>query len=267
MAASTTRCEVPVRATSSWNGCARGAADDPHDRVRLVRYGHKGEGIDLRDDRVHPEWYGLPVGLFTSPHLERVDERIQTDGAPNSHSELAVQMAEVAPAVRELERHGAPGITFFEIGTALGFLHFWRRRCDIAVIEVGLGGRFDSTNVCHPLVSVVTNVGLDHMAQLGNTLDAIAFQKAGIIKRGVPVVSGVTQPVPCAVVRRIASEMKAPLIEPLQPSLVPPVSDSAVRAVRLLGAHQSTNAKVAIAVIEQLRGRGMAVPSRRFDMV
>ena len=98
-----------------------------------------------------------------------------------------------------------PGISFFEIGTALGFLHFCYRRCDIAVIEVGLGGRFDSTNVCHPLVSIITNVGLDHTAQLGNTLEEIAYQKAGIIKRRVPVVSGVTQNGPREVIRTVAA--------------------------------------------------------------
>ncbi len=115
-------------------------------------------------------------------------------------------MAEVAPAVRAMEAETPyPPPTFFEIGTALGFLHFVRRRCDIAILEVGLGGRFDSTNVCRPLVSVITNVGLDHTAQLGNTLEAIAYQKAGIIKRRVPVVSGVTQDGPRAVVRNIAA--------------------------------------------------------------
>src|SRR5207249_6919596 len=103
--------------------------------------------------------------------------------------------------------------TFFEIGTALGFLHFCYRRCDVAVVEVGLGGRFDSTNVCRPLVSVVTNVGFEHTAQLGNTLEASADQKAGIIKRGVPVVSGVTDPGPREVVRQAAAELGAPLTE------------------------------------------------------
>src|SRR5438270_3666012 len=122
-------------------------------------------------------------------------------------------MEEVAAAVRQMEGPPLPTPTFFEIGTALGFLHFVYRRCDVAVVEVGLGGRFDSTNVCRPLVSVVTNVGLDHTAQLGHTLEEIADQKAGIIKRGVPVVSGVTPPGPRDVIRRVAAEEGAPIIE------------------------------------------------------
>jgi dihydrofolate synthase/folylpolyglutamate synthase len=151
----------------------------------------------------------------------------------------------------EGDRYPAP--TFFEIGTALGFLHFCRRRCDVAVIEVGLGGRFDSTNVCRPLVSVVTNVGFDHTAQLGNTLEAIAFQKAGIVKRRVPVVSGVTQPGPREVVQREAARLGAPLTEPDVRAGVP-------FRLNLLGAHQRANAAVAVAVVERLRDTGMSLP-------
>jgi dihydrofolate synthase/folylpolyglutamate synthase len=148
-----------------------------------------------------------------------------------------------------------PPPTFFEIGTALGFLHFAQRKCDLAIIEVGLGGRFDSTNVCTPLVSVITNVGFDHMAQLGNTLEAIAYEKAGIIKRGVPVISGVTQSGPREVVARVAMELDAPLWDAKdflpQPEL----------AVGLLGTHQRENAACAIGAIERLREAGISVPA------
>ncbi|HEV3437509.1 MAG TPA: Mur ligase family protein, partial [Gemmata sp.] len=155
---------------------------NPHDRVRSVHVtGTKGKGSTCAMLAAILQSAGYRVGLFTSPHLERVEERIQVDRVPITHAELAARMDEVAPAVRQLEaetdRHDLgrlPGLTFFEIGTALGFLHFCRRRCDIAIIEVGLGGRFDSTNVCNPLVSVITSVGYDHTAQLGNTLEAIA---------------------------------------------------------------------------------------------
>jgi len=227
---------------------------DPHDRVRLVHVtGTKGKGSTCAILASVLRSAGYRVGLFTSPHLEHVEERVQVDGVPISHAELAARMGEIAPAVRAIERDGSSGLTFFEIGTALGFLHFCFRRCDIAVIEVGLGGRFDSTNVCNPLVSVITNVGLDHTAQLGNTLEAIAFQKAGIIKRRVPVVSGVTQPGPREVIRQVAAEMNAPLYE-----VVP--RPSPAHEVALLGEHQRVNAATATAVIGRLRETGMPIP-------
>src|SRR5207248_6593832 len=139
-----------------------GRLGDPHDRVRLVHVtGTKGKGSTCAMLASVLRAAGYRVGLFTSPHLEHVEERIQVDGVPITHAEVAARMDEVAPAVRAVEQDGSTGLTFFEIGTALGFLHFYYRRCDIAVIEVGLGGRFDSTNVCHPLVSVITNVGSD----------------------------------------------------------------------------------------------------------
>ena len=230
--------------------------DDPHDRVRLVHVtGTKGKGSTCAMLASILGAAGYRVGLFTSPHLEHVEERIQVDGAPISHAELAARMDEVAPAVREIEKCAALGITFFEIGTALGFLHFCRRRCDIAIIEVGLGGRFDSTNACHPLVSVITNVGFDHTAQLGNTLEQIAFQKAGIIKPRVPVVSGVTQDGPRKVVRQVAAKMNAPLweIESFSPT-------AKGKTLGLRGAHQVVNASVALVAIARLRDAGLVVP-------
>ena len=185
---------------------------DPHHRVRAVHVtGTKGKGSTaaMLDAVLRAARYR--TGLFTSPHLVRVEERIAVDGEPISPAELAVRMAEVAPAVRELDAGPGPPPTFFEISTALGFLHFTCRRVELAVIEVGLGGRFDSTNVCRPLVSIVTSVGLDHTAQLGPTLEAIAFQKAGIIKPRVPVVIGVTTSGPRGVIERIALEKQAPV--------------------------------------------------------
>jgi dihydrofolate synthase/folylpolyglutamate synthase len=231
---------------------------DPHDCVRLVHVtGTKGKGSTCAMIAAVLGAAGYRVGLFTSPHLEHVEERIQVDRVPISHAEIAARMSEVAPAVRELEAHGTP-ITFFEIGAALGFLHFYYRRCDLAVIEVGLGGRFDSTNVCRPLVSVITNVGLDHTAQLGTTLEAIAYQKAGIIKRRVPVVSGVTQPGPRAVVYTVAAELTAPLFWSCDDQ-GRPARD--IPRTRLLGGHQAANAAVAVAAIERLRAAGISIPA------
>jgi dihydrofolate synthase / folylpolyglutamate synthase len=242
---------------------------DPQDRLRLVHVtGTKGKGSTCAMLASVLQSAGYRVGLFTSPHLTHVEERMQVNGEPISHAELVACMEEVAPAVRAMEAETHfPSPTFFEIGTALGFLHFVRRRCDIAVIEVGLGGRFDSTNVCRPLVSVITNVGLDHTAQLGHTLEAIAYQKAGIIKRRVPVVSGVAHEGARAVVRQVAKELEAPLWEvgDLSGGRQPPVfgepqGADAPRSVGLPGAHQRANAAVALAAIDRLREAGMPIP-------
>lgn len=246
----------------------------PQDRLRIVHVtGTKGKGSTSAMLAAVLRAAGYRVGLFTSPHLVRVEERIQVDGEPITPAELAALMGDLAPAVRGLEAAAYPGPTFFEIGTALGFLHFVRRRVDVAVVEVGLGGRFDSTNVCTPLVSVITSVGLDHTAQLGTTLEEIAYQKAGIIKPGVPVVSGVTQSGPRAVVRRVAADLRAPLTEigrdfgyEYRPGGGPAVVTITTArryppfALGLLGEHQAANAAVAIAAAERLQAAGLSVP-------
>src|SRR5262249_56747513 len=106
---------------------------------------------------------------------------------------------------------GAAAVTFFEVATALGFLHFVRRRVEAAVVEVGLGGRFDSTNVCMPLLAIITSISIDHTQQLGNTLAKIAFEKAGIVKPGRPALSGVRAPEAQEIIETIARERRAPL--------------------------------------------------------
>lgn len=249
----------------------------PQDRLRVVHItGTKGKGSTAAVLAAVLRAAGYRVGLFTSPHLVRVEERIRIDGDPITPAELAALVADVAPAVRELEAGPGQGPTFFEIGTALGFLHFVRRRADVAVVEVGLGGRFDSTNVCTPLVSVVTSVGLDHTAQLGTTPEAIAYQKAGIIKRGVPVVSGVTPAGPRAVVEREAAAAGSRLYVIGEdfgydywlegPDRAPHVTIStphgAYPACRLglLGEHQGMNAAVAVTAIDVLRAAGLTIP-------
>ena len=185
---------------------------DPHAKLNIVHVtGTKGKGsVSAMVDAILRA-AGYRTGLFTSPHLTRVEERIRVNDVPIPKETVAGLMAEVAPAVRAVEAETGAGLSFFEIGTALGFLHFAREKVDFAVIEVGLGGRFDATNVVTPLVSVITSIGLDHTQQLGTTEEEIAYQKAGIIKPGVPVVSGVTSPGPRDVIEQVAAAVGAPL--------------------------------------------------------
>jgi dihydrofolate synthase/folylpolyglutamate synthase len=132
---------------------------------------------------------GRKTGLYTSPHLLDFAERIQVDGIPIPHETLADLVEEIKPAVEQV-----PELTTFELTTALGFLYFARQQVDAAVIEVGLGGRLDATNVFTPRAAVITSLSYDHMALLGDTLAKIAFEKAGIIKPGAPVVSAPQKP-------------------------------------------------------------------------
>jgi dihydrofolate synthase/folylpolyglutamate synthase len=144
---------------------------------------------------------GYKVGLYTSPHLLDYCERIQVNGKPISHELMVELVEEIKPAVARV-----PFLTTFEITTALGFLAFAQQACNAAVIEVGLGGRLDATNIVTPKVSVITSLSYDHMAVLGDTLAKIAGEKAGIIKQGVPVVSSPQKDEALEVLERIASE-------------------------------------------------------------
>jgi dihydrofolate synthase / folylpolyglutamate synthase len=146
------------------------------------------------------------TGLYTSPHLLDYAERIQVDGQPIPHGALADLVEEIKPAVA-----GVPKLTTFEITTALAFLYFARQGCTAAVIEVGLGGRLDATNVVRPKVAVITSISYDHMAVLGETLTLIAGEKAGIIKENCPVVSAPQTPEALKVLEKAAAERSAPL--------------------------------------------------------
>jgi len=144
---------------------------------------------------------GYKTGLYTSPHLQDYAERIQVNSQPVPHGDLAELVEEIKPAVARV-----PYLTTFEITTALGFLYFARQNCNAAVIEVGLGGRLDATNIVTPRVSVITSLSLDHTLVLGDTLAKIAGEKAGIIKPGVPVVSSSQKDEALDVLAKIAGE-------------------------------------------------------------
>jgi dihydrofolate synthase/folylpolyglutamate synthase len=151
---------------------------------------------------------GYRTGLYTSPHLQDYVERIQIDGQPMAHQELVDLVEELKPVIESI-----PKITTFEITTALAFTYFKRKQVNAAVIEVGLGGRLDATNVCTPIVSVITSLSYDHTYLLGNTLAEIAGEKAGIIKPGVPVVLAPQKEEARQVIERLSNERNAPLVQ------------------------------------------------------
>lgn len=264
---------------------------NPHQRLAVVHIaGTKGKGSTAAMVGAILTAAGRRTGVFTSPHLHGVEERIAIDGRHCSTEEFVGLLNRVIPAVDAMDALAAAahppetGPTYFDITTAMGLVHFVQRGVDAAVLEVGLGGRLDSTNVCVPVVSVITSISYDHTRLLGTTLESIAREKAGIIKPGVPVVSGVLPESPRAIIRRIAEEQGCRLVErgaDFDATYRPPQEvesasqlgrmDFWYRAggrqreyrdlpLRLLGRHQAANAAVALATLEELRDRGWSVP-------
>jgi dihydrofolate synthase/folylpolyglutamate synthase len=175
--------------------------------------GTKGKGSTAAMVHQVGQAAGYRVGLYTSPHLQRLEERFVVDGQLCSATELVALIQQLRPLIETLDSQSGPDdkLTFFEITTALAFLHFRQQNVDFAVLEVGIGGRLDSTNVCQSEVSVITNIGLDHTHLLGSTIEKIASEKAGIIKPGVPVVSGAHDAAAAEVIAAVAERQHAPL--------------------------------------------------------
>ncbi len=208
---------------------------------------------------------GYRVGLYTSPHLMDFRERMLVSGTMISEERVAALTDRVRAVC------GAPREpTFFEFTTAMAFQHFADARIDVAVVEVGLGGRFDATNVLVPAATAITNVALDHQEYLGTTIGEIAFEKAGIIKSGVPVVVGRVSSEAAAVVARVAGERGAPLSR--LPGDFKAAGESPAQfrydgmevsydglACPLAGRHQLDNAACALALLEVAAGRGLPV--------
>jgi dihydrofolate synthase/folylpolyglutamate synthase len=164
---------------------------------------------------------GLRTGLYTSPHLQDYAERIQVDGLPISHDDLIDLVEEIKPKI-----DSSPEITTFEITTALALLYFARRSVDVAILEVGLGGRLDATNICDPDVTVITSISYDHTYLLGDTLAEIAGEKAGIIKPGIPLILSPQVEEARQAILRIAAERNAPVTEIGKDYLYRPLSKS-----------------------------------------
>ncbi len=203
---------------------------------------------------------GHSVGRYISPHLTSFTERITVDGKEIPRADVALLVEQLMPIVAELEANDVVP-TFFEVVTAMAFLYFRRRRVPLAVVEVGMGGRWDATNLVKPLVSVITNVGLEHTDRLGSTVAAIAQEKAGIIKPDVPVV---TRAVGDAydVIRRRAKELGAPIHFAPAPEAkefldrtetsVSLFGNQVPLRLRALGRHQAENASLAATALQAL---------------
>ena len=226
---------------------------NPQDALRCIHIaGTNGKGAvaAMLDSVLRAA--GLRVARYTSPHLIALNERFFVDGAPATDDALAAAAAEVFPAVERLERERGLEVTFFEALTAVAFVLFTRSRPKVAILETGLGGRLDATNViASPILSVITRIGLDHCDWLGTTHAAIATEKAGIIKPGRPVVCGAMPDEALAAIRRVARGMGSPLTvsRPWKPP-----EDFA-----LFGAFQEENASTVKAVIDVLAAEGFAI--------
>ncbi|MHB1162419.1 MAG: bifunctional folylpolyglutamate synthase/dihydrofolate synthase [Chloroflexota bacterium] len=263
---------------------------DPHMRFPSVLVaGTKGKGSTSAMLVSILQAAGRRVGLYSQPHLHSFRERIRVNGRPIAPQEMALAVEAVAPAVEELRRTrpelGVP--TTYEVATAAAMHYFAAQQPDLVVLEVGLGGRLDATNVANPLVSVIAPVSLDHVQILGNTIAQIAAEKAGIIKEQGVVVAAEQTAEAIQVIRRVASERGARLVvarpevaespveAPAQPlgegEAARPRRERTLVALRspsggiyrfglpLLGAHQVANAATAIAVVEELALRGFPI--------
>jgi len=260
---------------------------NPQDQIPAVHVaGTKGKGSTCSMIAAVLAAGGRQVGLYISPHISVFEERMTVNGVSPSPTQLVDLVNRLLPAVAEMDgMSGQMQPTYFELATALAWLHFLDRGVDIAVLETGLGGRLDSTNICCPKVCVITNVSRDHTHILGSTVRQIAWEKAGIIKSGVPVVCGVSHPEALELVEQICSERNAPLIllgrdvrvsdqrvaQRNDANFVDAMPRAHVNLridvqtggthwrdvpVALRGAHQIANTAMAIAALDQLRQQG-----------
>jgi len=240
---------------------------DVHNELKMVHVaGTNGKGSTCAMIERALREAGYKTGLYTSPYIERYNERIRINGTPISGEKLAALVEHVWPTIEQCREEGLC-ITEFELGTVLAFLAFAQERVDAAIIEVGLGGRLDPTNIIRPLVSVITNVGMDHMHFLGDTIEEIAMEKAGIMKPDTPVVLGWQDMHVRASLLDAARALDIPVIEPTTEN-VHETSQSVIfdarlpketlesLSVSLIGRHQADNACAALGTLYALKERG-----------
>ena len=247
---------------------ALGNPQDKYPSIHIAGTNGKGSVAAMSESILRHA--GLVTGLYTSPHLVRVEERIRVNGRQISarrFAALATRIRKTETTLLENKILDRP-LTTFEFLTCAAFLNFAKAKVDIAVFEVGLGGKLDSTNIIHPLVSVITGISLDHQNYLGRTLTKIAGEKAGIIKEGVPVISGCNTPAPRRVICRQAKAVRAPILEAFQDCAIRNQREKRGRfsfdlrtprrqyrnlRLSLAGEYQVRNATLAVLAIEALQ--------------
>jgi len=228
--------------------------------------------LRLRRDSTAASGKALKVGLYTSPHLYRFNERIQVDGEEILDKDLARHVE----VLRELVEKHEIQATFFEFTTAVAISYFAERGVDVAIVEVGMGGLLDATNVVESLVSVITNIGLDHTEYLGDSKEKITIEKSGIIKDGAPIITAERDEKLLRIIKEKASEVESKVYEVgklVSPTVHSPIEGDFLRSQKiavkgifkgefdlpLLGAHQVENAATALSVLYVLNGQGFAV--------
>ena len=250
---------------------------NPHKKTPTVHIaGTKGKGSTATMLAKMLESNGYTVGLYTSPHLVHLHERIVVNSKMISESEMLGLLNRIHAPVEKISK--LESCSFFEIMTALAFMHFADTKTDIAIIETGLGGRLDSTNLIEPKVVGITSLSIDHQHQLGNTLGSIAKEKAGIFKRGVPVVTVEQEPEAMRVLKSHASSLKAPFSVTgkdidfsyrfetsrehgphMRICLTTQTSKFEHVRVPLHGTHQAINCGLALAMLDQLKSSGYEI--------
>ena len=249
---------------------------NPHLKLKVIHIGGtNGKGSTIAFLKNMLEKMGLRVGVFSSPYLIHYTDQIAINGESIPEAKLEVLMSEYRSLLEAEHNQALQGTTEFEIITAIAYDYFASEQVDVAIMEVGMGGLLDSTNVCQPILTGITTIGLDHVALLGDTLEAIAEQKAGIIKQGVPLVTGNIVPEALAVINQIAKVKQAPRlsygddyqVNHRESTVTGEIFDysSSVRQghfqTGLLGLHQIENAGMALALLDaycQETGRELA---------
>lgn len=244
--------------------------ENPERNLRVIHVGGtNGKGSTVTYLRSILNEAGFQVGTFTSPYIEQFNERISINGKPIHDEEIIALVNIVKPIAEELEQTELGPATEFEVITTMAFYYFSEiRNVDFALFEVGLGGRYDSTNVIRPIASIITNVGMDHMQILGNTIEEIAYQKAGIIKQGIPIFTTAQHEGALSVLKKEAIQQKAPFYQLGKEFLIKeyhPLENGEQFSyqskwasydhlhISLLGRHQTENAAAALAVLTYLQ--------------